>query len=102
MGGTTVLTGGLRLPERERRERERVESLTGGAGLSEEARAREAGPPGPGREGVESAGAARVGQNWPSRGGKGFFFFFFYFLFPFSLFLFLFVFISFSFESTIF
>jgi hypothetical protein len=35
-----MLTGGAGLPERERREREGVESLTGGAGLSAEARAR--------------------------------------------------------------
>jgi hypothetical protein len=46
-----MLTGRPVLPVGERRERERVESLTGGAGLSEEARAREAGPSGPGRRG---------------------------------------------------
>jgi hypothetical protein len=84
-----MLTSGPGLPVGERRERERVESLTGGAGLSEEARAREAGPPGPGRRGGErgrGAGWARIG---PAEGG-GFFFLFsfsvFYSLFSFSIF----------------
>jgi hypothetical protein len=59
--------------ERERREREGGESLTGGAKLSAR-RARRAtrgaGPPGPGRGEGESAGAARVGPNTaqPRRG----------------------------------
>jgi hypothetical protein len=83
MGGTTMLTGGPGLPEGERCERERVESLTGGAGLSEVARAREAGPPGPGRRGGRKrgrdAGWARIGL----AEGEGFFFFFFCFLFLF-------------------
>ena len=51
--------------ERERRKREGVESLTGGAELSAEARARGVGPRGPGRggEGVRArdAGWARFG-----------------------------------------
>jgi hypothetical protein len=74
-----MLTGGPGLPVGEWRERERVESLTGGVGLSEEARAREAGPPGPGREGVESAGAARVGPELAQPRGGGFFLFLFLF-----------------------
>ena len=63
--------------ERERREREGGESLTGGAKLSAWRAARGAGPPGPGRGEGESAGAARVGPNTaqPRRGG-GFSFFF--------------------------
>jgi hypothetical protein len=84
-----MLTGGPGLPVGEWRERERVESLTGGVGLSEEARAREAGPPGPGREGVESAGAARVGPELAQPRGGGFFLFLFLFsisFFPFSIF----------------
>jgi hypothetical protein len=80
--------------EREQREREGVESLTGGAGLSAEARAREAGPPGPWKRGERSAGWARTG---PAEGG-GFLSFsfsdFYLFSFPFLL---LFLFISFSF-----
>jgi hypothetical protein len=62
--------------ERERREREGVESLTGGADLSAEARAREVGPPGPGRGGKRGRGAgwATIG---PAEGG-GFLFFFFF------------------------
>jgi hypothetical protein len=82
MGGTTMLTGGPGLPEREQRERERVESLTGGASLSGVARAREAGPLGPGRRGG-SAGAARVGPELAQPRGEVFFFFFFCFLFLF-------------------
>jgi hypothetical protein len=82
-----MLTGGLGLPERERRERERVESLTDGAGLSGVARAHEAGPPGPGRRGGKrgcGAGWARIG---PAEGGRGFFLFIFLFLFfSFSIF----------------
>jgi hypothetical protein len=97
-----MLIGGPGLREGERRERERVESLTGGAGLSEVARAREAGPPGPGRRGGEARARRGFGQNLPSRGGSVFLFFFFCFLFLFFHFLFLFVFISFSFESSIF
>ena len=61
--------------ERERREREGVESLTGGADLSAEARAREVGPPGLGRGG-EARAWRGLGQNRPSRGGFLFFFFF--------------------------
>jgi hypothetical protein len=69
-----------------------VESLTGGAGLSGVARAREAGPLGPGRRGGGEERARRgLGQNWPSRGGEGFFSFF-CFLFPFSIFYFYFLF----------
>jgi hypothetical protein len=85
-----MLTGGPGLPEREWHEGERVESLTGGAGLSEEARAREAGPPGPGGR---CAGAARVGPELAQpRGG------FFLFLFLFSIsFLFIFYFCFFLF-----
>jgi hypothetical protein len=85
--------------ERERREREGVESLTGGAELSAEARARGVGPRGPGRggEGVRArdAGWARFGL---AEGGSFSFSFsdFYFFSFPF---LFLFLFISFSFES---
>jgi hypothetical protein len=62
--------------ERERREREGVESLTGGADLSAEARAREVGPLGPGRGGKKrgrGAGWARIG---PAERGFVFFFFF--------------------------
>jgi hypothetical protein len=75
--------------EREWREREGGESLTGGAELSAEARARGAGPPGPGR-GVEECGrTARVGPDSAQpRGGK-FILFFFWFLslfFSFSIF----------------
>jgi hypothetical protein len=82
-----MLTGGPGLPEGERRERERVESLTGGAGLSEVARAREAGPPGPGRRGGgkrgRGAGWARIS---PAEGGGFSFFSFsiFYSFFSFS------------------
>jgi hypothetical protein len=90
--------------ERERREREGGESLTGGAKLSARRAARGAGPPGPGRGEGEIAGAARVGPNTaqPRRGEV----FPFYFLFLISisflfLFLFLFLFVSFSFESRI-
>jgi hypothetical protein len=101
MGGTTMLTGGPRLPEGERCERERVESLTGGAGLSEVARAREAGPPGPGRRGGRKRGR---GASWARIGlaeGGGFFSFSVFYFFSFH-FLFLFLFISFSLESIIF
>jgi hypothetical protein len=74
--------------ERERREREGVELLTGGADLSAEARVREVGPPGPGRGG-RSAGAARVRPESAQLRGDGFFSFSFsdfYFLsFPFLL-----------------
>jgi hypothetical protein len=81
--------------EREQREREGVESLTGGAGLSAEARAREAGPPRPWKRGERSAGWARTG---PAE-GEGFFLFLFLISNPFLfLFLFLFLFVSFSFE----
>jgi hypothetical protein len=85
--------------QRERREREGVESLTGGVGLSAEARAREAGPPESGERGGEEAPAPRgVGQRGPRRGGPAFFlflflfsisflfiFYFCFFLFPFPL-----------------
>jgi hypothetical protein len=80
------MTGGPGLPERERRERKRVESLTGGASLSEEARAREAGPPGPGRQGEKrerGAGWAKIG---PTEGGFFFFFCFLFLFFSFSIF----------------
>ena len=99
---TTELTGGPGLPEREWHEGERVESLTGGAGLSEEARAREAGPPGPGRGEGKRGRAELVGPDSAQpRGGFSFSFLFLIsnsFLF---LFLFLFLFVSFSFESKI-
>jgi hypothetical protein len=88
--------------ESERREREGVKSLTGGADLSAEAWAREVGPPGPGKGGEKrgrDTGWARIG---PAE-GEGFFSFsfsdFYFFSFPFLL---LFLFISFSFESIIF
>jgi hypothetical protein len=88
MGETMVLTGGPGLPVGERRERERVEPLTGGAGLSGAARAHAAGPLGPWEERGE-AGAARFGPKTAQpRGGKGFSFFFFCFLFHFSIFYF--------------
>jgi hypothetical protein len=63
--------------ERERREREGGESLTGGAKLSAWRAAHGVGPPGPGRGEGERAGEARVGPNTaqPRRGG-GFSFFF--------------------------
>jgi hypothetical protein len=63
--------------ERERRKREGVESLTGGAGLSAEAQAREVGPPGPGERGGRSAGVARVGPDLAQPRGRVSFFFFF-------------------------
>jgi hypothetical protein len=88
--------------ERERREREGVESLTGEADLSAEAWVREVGPPGPG-EGGRSAGATRVGPESAQPRGGGFFSFpfsdFYFFSFPFLL---LFLFTSFCFESKIF
>jgi hypothetical protein len=63
--------------EREWREREGGESLTGGAELSAEARARGAGPPGPGRGEGERGRAARVGPDSAQpRGGEFLFFFF--------------------------
>jgi hypothetical protein len=71
----TELTGGPEVPGRERREREGVESLTGGSDLSAEARAREVGPPGLGRGG-EARAWRGLGQNRPRRGGFLFFFFF--------------------------
>jgi hypothetical protein len=61
--------------ERERCEREGVESLTGGAEPSAGARARGVGPPGPGRGERERGRAARVGPIRPNRGGFLFFFF---------------------------
>jgi hypothetical protein len=88
--------------EREWREREGGESLTGGAELSAEARARGAGPPGLGRGEGERGRVARVGLDSAQPRGESFSFSFsdFYFLsFPF---LFLFLFISFSFEPKIF
>jgi hypothetical protein len=54
-----------------------VESLTGGAGPSEVARAREAGPPGPGKRGGENADAARVGPELAQPRAGGFFLFLF-------------------------
>jgi hypothetical protein len=70
-----------------------MESLTGGAGLSGVARAREAGPPGLGRRGG-SAGAARVGPELAQPRGEVFFLFLFsisfLFIFYFCFFLFLF------------
>jgi hypothetical protein len=95
MGGTTMLIGWSGLPEREWRERERVESLTGGAGLSGVARAREDGPPRPGRRGKRGRGAAQPRGRVFSFSFSVFYFFSFHFLF-------LFLFISFSFESKIF
>jgi hypothetical protein len=87
--------------ERERREREGGESLTGGAKLSAWRAAHGVGPPGPGRGEGERAGEARVGPNTaqPRRGEV----FPFSFLFLISnsflfLFLFLFLFVSFFFE----
>jgi hypothetical protein len=62
--------------------------LTGGAGLSGAARARAAGPLGPGRRGGERGRGRDLGQKRPSRGGWFFFFFFFCFLFHFSIFYF--------------
>jgi hypothetical protein len=87
MGGTTKLTGGPGLPERGRRERERGESLTSGAGLSGMARARAARPLGPWERGKRGRGTgwARLG---PAEGG-GFSFFLFLIsisFFPFSIF----------------
>jgi hypothetical protein len=79
-----MLTCGSGLPVGEQRERERVESLTGGAGLSEVARAREAGPPGPGRRGGSAGPPVRIG---PAEGG-GFFLFLFLFSIPFFIFYF--------------
>jgi hypothetical protein len=72
---------------RARAAREGVESLTGGAGLSAEARAREAGPPGPGKRGERSASAARVGPELAQPRGGGFLSFsdFYFFSFPFLL-----------------
>jgi hypothetical protein len=62
--------------ERERHEREGGESLTGGAELLAEARARGAGPPGPGRGGEECERAARVGPDLAQPRGEFLFFFF--------------------------
>jgi hypothetical protein len=76
--------------------------LIGGASLSAEARAREAGPPGPGERGGEARARRGLGQNWPSRGGRVFSFSFSVFYFFSFHFLLLFLFISFSFESKIF
>ena len=81
--------------ESERREREGVKSLTGGADLSAKARAREVGPRRPGRGGEKrgrGAGWARIG---PAEGGGFFLFLFlisisFLFLFYFCFFLFIF------------
>jgi hypothetical protein len=89
MGGTMVLTGGPGLPVGGGARGRGVESLTGGAGLSVAARACTARLLGPGRRGGEGKRAWRgLGQNRPSRGGKGFSFFiflisisFFHFLF---------------------
>jgi hypothetical protein len=78
-----------------------VEPLTGGAGLSGAARARAAGPLGPGKERGKERARRGLGQNRPSRGGRVFLFFLFLFSISFLHFLFLFLFISFSFESTI-
>jgi hypothetical protein len=63
--------------ERERREREGVESLTGGAELSAEARRARSWAAWAGEMGGRSAGARRgLGQIRPSRGGEFLFFFF--------------------------
>jgi hypothetical protein len=72
-----------------------VEPLTGGAGLSGAARARAAGPLGPGRRGGKERAWRGLGKNRPSRGGMVFPFSFsvFYFFFPFSIFFFLFPFL---------
>jgi hypothetical protein len=72
--------------EREWHEREGGKSLTGGAELSAEARAREAGPPGPRRGEGERGRATRVGPDSAQpRGGGSFSFSFFDFYF-FSIF----------------
>jgi hypothetical protein len=101
MGETMVLTGGPGLPVGERRERERGGPLTGGAGLSGAARARAAGPLGPGRRGGKKRARRGLGRKRPRRGGEGFFLFLFLFSISLFHFLFLFLFISFCFESTI-
>jgi hypothetical protein len=88
MGRTTMLTGGPGLPEREseRRERERVESLTGGAGLTEEAQRSKLGRLGRGERGGGNEGATRVGPELAQPRGRVFFFFFFFFYFLFLFF----------------
>jgi hypothetical protein len=64
-----------------------VEPLTGGAGLSGAARARAAGPLGPGRRGGEKAGVGVVwARSGPAEGGFPFSFSVFYFTFSFSIF----------------
>jgi hypothetical protein len=63
--------------EREQREKEGGKSLTGGAELSAEARARGAGPPGPVRGEGERGRAARVGPDSAQPRGEFLFFFFF-------------------------
>jgi hypothetical protein len=65
--------------ERERRERDGGESLTGGAKLSAGHVARGAGPPWPGRGEGEARARRGLGQIRPSRGGGGGFSFFFSF-----------------------
>jgi hypothetical protein len=101
MGRTMVLTGGAGLPVGERREREREGATDRWGRLSCAARARAAGPLGPGRRGGNADAGATWARNGRSEGGRVFFFFFFCFLFHISIFYFLFLFISFSFESTI-
>ena len=88
--------------ESERREREGVKSLTGGADLSAKARAREVGPRRPGRGGEKRGRGADWARIGPAEGGGFFSFSFFVFYFFSFHFLLLFLFISFSFESIIF
>ena len=63
--------------ERERREREGGESLTGGARLSARRAARGAGPPGPGREEGKRGLAELVGPDSAQPRGVSLFLFFF-------------------------
>jgi hypothetical protein len=55
--------------------------LTGGTHLSEEERTRESGA----ERGLREGEGEKVGQNWASRGGGGYFLFLFIFSFLFSL-----------------
>jgi hypothetical protein len=87
--------------ERERREREGGESLTGGAKLSARRAARGAGPPGPGRGEGKRGRAGLVGPDLAQPRGEGVSLFLFLISISFP-FLFLFLFISFSFEPKIF
>jgi hypothetical protein len=95
------LTGGVGLPVREVRARERGGALTGGVGLSAGGSGARFGPPGPEREGRE-AGARELGRKSAQpREGRGISFFFsfsnsFLFLFYFCVILFLFLLQKFS------